>query len=76
MIGKYHNHTLRKNPQQHDEPKNNNNHKTPGRQRKVKHPEAHLLGVKNLWIYNFFFFFFFFLGGGGGAGLRGHFYAF
>ena len=40
MIGKYHNHTLQMNPQHHEaEPHNNNNHKTPGRQRKVKHSE-------------------------------------
>ena len=55
MIVKYHNHTLvvlQMNPQHHEaEPQNNNNHKTPERQRKVKHPEAHVLGVKILWIF-------------------------
>ena len=52
MIGNATNVHCRQNPQ-HDEAEsqNNNNHKTPGRQRKVKHPEAHFLGLKILWNF-------------------------
>ena len=75
MIGKYHNHSLQTNPLHHEtEPQNNNNHKTPGRQRKVKHSEAHFFGVKILFIFYFFIIIFsIFFEGRSRAVLRGHF---